>query len=260
MSWLGTWLGVVERRDAAAAAHAAPARRPQATRASGPPWKGKTFVVTGPTSGIGTTTAETLARLGAQRDPGVPDRDQRGEALVEAVGARATPEPGQYGRGVECEVMHLDLDSLRFGPRVRRARSTRERSPAALPGEQRRACSTCPARIRNTSRTGTSSTTGPTTSRPRLLSLLLLPSLKRAGASLREFDEAFSYTSYGRSHDSGRARIVFVCSKLHEFCDGRRDLEDRERSSAGGTARARRTRRASSRSFCSFASSNGGWA
>ena len=32
----------------------------------GPDVKGKTFIVTGPTSGIGTTTAETLARAGAR--------------------------------------------------------------------------------------------------------------------------------------------------------------------------------------------------
>jgi hypothetical protein len=32
----------------------------------GPDVEGRTFVVTGPTSGIGTTTAETLARMGAR--------------------------------------------------------------------------------------------------------------------------------------------------------------------------------------------------
>ena len=74
----------------------------------GPDVEGKTFIVTGPTSGIGTTTAETLARLGA-RVILACRTVKRGEALVE----RWTRDSEPGAPPLDCEVMHLDLDSLR---------------------------------------------------------------------------------------------------------------------------------------------------
>ena len=73
----------------------------------GPDVEGKTFIVTGPTSGIGTTTAETLARLGA-RVILACRTVKRGQALVEQW--TRDSEPG--APPLDCEVMHLDLDSL----------------------------------------------------------------------------------------------------------------------------------------------------
>eukprot|EP00227_Mantoniella_beaufortii_P005862 CAMPEP_0197604210 /NCGR_PEP_ID=MMETSP1326-20131121/40758_1 /TAXON_ID=1155430 /ORGANISM="Genus nov. species nov., Strain RCC2288" /LENGTH=117 /DNA_ID=CAMNT_0043171845 /DNA_START=21 /DNA_END=371 /DNA_ORIENTATION=+ len=71
----------------------------------GPDVKGKTFIVTGPTSGIGTTTAETLARMGA-RVILACRTVKRGEALVEQWNTDAP------AAALDCVVMHLDLDSL----------------------------------------------------------------------------------------------------------------------------------------------------
>jgi len=220
MSWLGTWLGVVNdvmlQRPHTWHLYADPKRACKWSAV-----EGKTFVVTGPTSGIGTTTAETLALLGAKVILACRTVS-RGEELVKAFEAREKKEKGKYGRGVKCEVMHLDLDSLDSVRAFASALNARE-----IPIH----CLINNAGVFDMSGThrftsdGHEQHYGTNYLAPALLSLLLLPSLKRAGASLREFDEAFSYTSYGRSHDSGPARIVFVCSKLHEFSHGV-DLED----------------------------------
>ena len=70
--------------------------------------RGKTCVVTGPTSGIGVTTARALVKRGARvvlacRTP------SKAEALVE----RWTKEAAAVGTAPpDCAVMALDLDSL----------------------------------------------------------------------------------------------------------------------------------------------------
>ena len=162
----------------------------------GPDVEGKTFIVTGPTSGIGTTTAETLARLGA-RVILACRTVKRGEALVERW-ARDS-EPG--APPLDCEVMHLDLDSLR---------SVRAFAEAFLATDRPLHCLVNNAGVFDMSgayrktQDGHEQHYGTNYLAPALLSLMLMPALRRAG----DADAA------------APARVIFVCSKLHEFCDG----------------------------------------
>ena len=138
----------------------------------GPDVEGKTFIVTGPTSGLGTTTAETLARLGA-RVILACRTVKRGEALVE----RWTRDLEPGAPPLDCEVMHLDLDPA-FGSRVRRG-VPRHRSPAALLAEQR-------GRLRHVRRVqetqdGHEQHYGTNYLAPALLSLMLMPAPRRRG-------------------------------------------------------------------------------
>ena len=189
----------------------------------GPDVEGKTFIVTGPTSGIGTTTAETLARLGA-RVILACRTVKRGEALVE----RWTRDSEPGAPPLDCEVMHLDLDSLR---------SVRAFAEAFLATDRPLHCLLNNAGVFDMSGAYRKTQDGHeqhygTNYLPALLSLGSCPRCDAPGTLT-----------------AAPARVIFVCSKLHEFCGGSRWTASR--SSAGGTARARRTRRASSRSSCS---------
>ena len=99
---LGTWLDVVD--DVMMQRWHTRHLPTDPANVLGPDVKGKTFIVTGPTSGIGTTTAETLARAGA-RVVLACRTVKRGQALVDSWNSTES-EP------LNCEVMHLDLDSL----------------------------------------------------------------------------------------------------------------------------------------------------
>ena len=162
----------------------------------GPDVEGKTFIVTGPTSGIGTTTAETLARLGA-RVILACRTVKRGQALVEQW--TRDSEPG--APPLDCEVMHLDLDSLA---------SVRAFADAFLATGRPLHCLLNNAGVFDMSgaykktEDGHEQHYGTNYLAPALLSLQLMPALRKAG----EEDPA------------APARVVFVCSKLHEFCDG----------------------------------------
>ena len=162
----------------------------------GPDVEGKTFIVTGPTSGIGTTTAETLARLGA-RVILACRTVKRGQALVEQW--TRDSEPG--APPLDCEVMHLDLDSLA---------SVRAFADAFLATGRPLHCLLNNAGVFDMSgaykktEDGHEQHYGTNYLAPALLSLALMPALRKAG----EEDPA------------APARVVFVCSKLHEFCDG----------------------------------------
>ena len=70
----------------------------------GPDVKGKTFIVTGPTSGIGTTTAETLARAGA-RVVLACRTVKRGQALIDS------------WNSTESEPLRCEVSFDRFGRR-----------------------------------------------------------------------------------------------------------------------------------------------
>ena len=162
----------------------------------GPDVEGKTFIVTGPTSGIGTTTAETLARLGA-RVILACRTVKRGEALVEQW--TRDSEPG--APPLDCEVMHLDLDSLR---------SVRAFAEAFLATDRPLHCLLNNAGVFDMSGAykktldGHEQHYGTNYLAPALLSLMLMPAVRRDG-------DADAATP---------ARVVFVCSKLHEFCEG----------------------------------------
>jgi NAD(P)-dependent dehydrogenase (short-subunit alcohol dehydrogenase family) len=162
----------------------------------GPDVKGKTFIVTGPTSGIGTTTAETLARLGARVILACRSVS-RGEALVKQWTATAEPDASP----LDCAVMHLDLDSLD---------SVREFADAFLRKKQPLHCLLNNAGVFDMSgaykrtRDGHEQHYGTNYLAPALLALLLMPALCEAGAV----------------DARAPARVVFVCSKLHEFCPG----------------------------------------
>ena len=162
----------------------------------GPDVEGKTFIVTGPTSGIGTTTAETLARLGA-RVILACRTVKRGQALVEQW--TRDSEPG--AAPLDCAVLHLDLDSLA---------SVRAFADAFLATGRPLHCLLNNAGVFDMSgaykktEDGHEQHYGTNYLAPALLSLALMPALRKAG----EEDPA------------APARVVFVCSKLHEFCDG----------------------------------------
>ena len=165
----------------------------------GPDIAGKTFVVTGPTSGIGTTTAETLARLGA-RVILACRTVSRGEALV-ARWRETAPEGAPH---LDCEVMHLDLDSLD---------SVRAFAAAFVAKSEPLHCLINNAGVFDMSgahahtKDGHEQHYGTNYLAPVLLTLELMPALRLAGAA------------------EAPARVVFVCSKLHEFCPGLR-LDD----------------------------------
>lgn len=158
--------------------------------------EGKTFVVTGPTSGIGTTTAETLARKGA-RVILACRTVKRGRDLVEAWNREARAEG--VASPLDCEVMHLDLDSLD---------SVRAFCKEFIERDEPLHCLVNNAGVFDMSgahtwtKDGHESHYGTNFLAPALLSVLLMPALKRAGTA------------------AAPARIVFVCSKLHEFCTG----------------------------------------
>ena len=190
----------------------------------GPDIAGKTFVVTGPTSGIGTTTAETLARLGA-RVILACRTVSRGEALV-ARWRETAPEGAPH---LDCEVMHLDLDSLGL---------VRAFAAAFVAKSEPLHCLINNAGVFDMSgahahtKDGHEQHYGTNYLAPVLLTLELMPALRLAGAA------------------EAPARVVFVCSKLHEFCPGLR-LDDlafaRRPYGARARVRAEQTRRAALR-------------
>jgi NAD(P)-dependent dehydrogenase (short-subunit alcohol dehydrogenase family) len=153
--------------------------------------EGRTFIVTGPTSGIGTTTAETLAKMGAHVILACRTT-AKGQALVDGWVAEGRAAP------LRCEVMHLDLDSL-DSVRAFCAQFNARGEPCH--------CLVNNAGVFDMSGAHTSTSDGHETHygtnylAPALLALLLMPSLRRAGTP------------------GAPARVVFVCSKLHEFCD-----------------------------------------
>ena len=183
----------------------------------GPDIEGRTFIVTGPTSGIGTTTAETLARMGA-RVILACRTVSRGQAMVDAWIADAKAD-GRGAESIDCDVMHLDLDSLDS------VRAFCEEFNAL--GEPLH-CLINNAGVFDMSgahkhtKDGHEQHYGTNYLAPALLSLLLMPSLKRAGVP------------------GNPARVVFVCSKLHEFCPGLEldDLAYRRRRYAARAAYA----------------------
>lgn len=182
----------------------------------GPDVEGRTFIVTGPTSGIGTTTAETLARMGA-RVVLACRTVKRGRALVDAWNADAKAEGASSP--LDCDVVHLDLDSL---DSVRAF--CQEFNARGVPLH----CLINNAGVFDMSgahrktKDGHEQHYGTNYLAPALLSLLLMPSLKRAGTP------------------GTPARVVFVCSKLHEFCAGLQldDLGFERRSYAARAAYA----------------------
>ena len=191
----------------------------------GPDVEGKTFIVTGPTSGIGTTTAETLARLGA-RVILACRTVKRGEALVE----RWTRDSEPGAPPLDCEVMHLDLDSLR---------SVRAFAEAFLATDRPLHCLLNNAGVFDMSGAYRKTQDG----HEQHYGTNYLAARRCRSCSCPRCDAPGTLTR------PAPARVIFVCSKLHEFCDGLAldDLAFERRR----TARARRTRRASSRSSCS---------
>ena len=99
---LGTWLDVVD--DVMMQRWHTRHLPTDPANVLGPDVKGKTFIVTGPTSGIGTTTAETLARAGA-RVVLACRTVKRGQTLVDSWNSTESAP-------LNCEVLHLALDSL----------------------------------------------------------------------------------------------------------------------------------------------------
>jgi len=203
---LGTWLDVVD--DVMMQRWHTRHLPTDPAKVLGPDVKGKTFIVTGPTSGIGTTTAETLARAGA-RVVLACRTVKRGQALVDSWNSTES-EP------LNCEVMHLDLDSLD---------SVRAFASSFLAKDEPLHCLLNNAGVFdmsgafNRTKDGHESHYGTNFLAPALLALLLMPSLKKAGTA------------------SAPARVVFVCSKLHQFCPRLR-LDDLgfERRSYGARA------------------------
>jgi NAD(P)-dependent dehydrogenase (short-subunit alcohol dehydrogenase family) len=194
---LGTWLDVVDdvmlQRWHTRRLPTLPAE------VCGPDVAGKTFIVTGPTSGIGTTTAETLAKLGAKVILACRTVE-RGEALVRGwtqdAARSATPGPA-----IDCEVMKLDLDALG---------SVRAFAEAIVARGEPVHCLINNAGVFDMSgaykktKDGHEQHYGTNYLAPALLALLLAPALRRVGAA--------------EGPAGGPARVVFVCSKLHEFC------------------------------------------
>lgn len=162
----------------------------------GPDVEGRTFIVTGPTSGIGTTTAETLARMGA-RVVLACRTVNRGRALVDAWNADAKAEGASSP--LDCDVVHLDLDSLDSVRAFCRDFNARGEPLHCLINN---AGVFDMSGAHRTTKDGHEQHYGTNYLAPALLSLLLIPSLKRAGTP------------------DAPARVVFVCSKLHEFCAG----------------------------------------
>ena len=123
-------------------------------------------------------------------------------------------EPGS--KPLNCEVMHLDLDSLD---------SVRAFASSFLAKDEPLHCLLNNAGVFdmsgafNRTKDGHESHYGTNFLAPALLALLLMPSLKKAGTP------------------SAPARVVFVCSKLHQFCPRLR-LDDLgfERRSYGARA------------------------
>jgi retinol dehydrogenase-12 len=161
--------------------------------------KGKTFIVTGPTSGIGTSTAETLAKLGA-RVVLACRTVARGEALV----AQWRREHGNDKTTIDCEVMLLDLDSLdsvRAFARKFLAKKTKLHVLINNAGVFDMSGSFVKTKD------GFEQHWGVNYIAPALLTLLLMPALGLEGEA------------------KNPARVVFVTSKLHAFAD-KVDLTD----------------------------------
>ena len=163
----------------------------------GPDVEGRTFIVTGPTSGIGTTTAETLARMGA-RVILACRTVKRGQAMVDAWSADAKAE-GRGAESIDCDVMHLDLDSLESVRAFCDEFNARGEPLHCLINNA--GVFDMSGAHKHTS-DGHEQHYGTNYLAPALLSLLLMPALKLAGTP------------------ESPARVVFVCSKLHEFCPG----------------------------------------
>uniref|UniRef100_A0A061S982 Forever young oxidoreductase n=2 Tax=Tetraselmis sp. GSL018 TaxID=582737 RepID=A0A061S982_9CHLO len=160
------------------------------------PEEGTTVVITGPTSGIGTETAAEFARRGCRvilacRSP------ERGADLKERIEAEAkicgTSRP-------LVEVMQLDLASL---DSVRAFCDRWEKSQRPLHILVNNAGVFAMGAPRSTTRDGQELHLGTNYLAAFLLTMRLLPSLRKGGEELR---------------GSGReARVVMVSSKLHEI-------------------------------------------
>ena len=174
--------------------------------------RGKTCIVTGPTSGIGITTAHALVKRGARvvlacRTPA------KAEALVE----RWTKEAGMVGTAVpDCAVMTLDLDSLASVEAFAKAFRQREKRLDVLINNAG-IFDMSGAYVRTAD--GREQHLQANFLAPALLTMKLLDVLRKTGA------------------ETGDARVVFVSSKLHELCKGL-DLRDMDfrRSSYGSQA------------------------
>ena len=183
---------------------------------------GRTAVVTGPTSGIGRFTALELVRRGwhvvlACRSVA------RGEAVLEGILAELA---GAEGLGT-AEVLALDVSDLASVAAFARALNARKRPLPLLINNaglfnmgQARTCNGAGREIHMaTNHLG-----------PALLTLLLLPSLRRAG----DGDRRRSWSPFKRATPAGavapgsRSRVVNVSSKLHEAC--RLDMADPEQA------------------------------
>lgn len=156
---------------------------------------GKTIIVTGPTSGIGITTAHALATRGARVILACRTLF-KAHALVDEWCAHAV---ARGRKKPECRVMALNLDSLA---------SVRAFAEEFLSSESRLDVLINNAGIFDMSGTYGKSEDGREQHlqsnflAPALLSMLLLKPLRASGA------------------ETGDARVIFVSSKLHELCDG----------------------------------------
>lgn len=157
--------------------------------------RGKTCVVTGPTSGIDVTTARALVKRGARvvlacRTP------SKAEALVE----RWTKEAAAVGTAPpDCAVMALDLDSLASVEAFAKAFQQREKRLDVLINNAG-IFDMSGAYVRTSD--GREQHLQANFLAPALLTMTLLNALRKTGA------------------ETGDARVVFVSSKLHELCTG----------------------------------------
>ena len=188
---------------------------PRALDVVAPEARGKTFIVTGPTSGIGVTTAHALVKHGA-RVILACRTVSKGEELVARWSAEAamlkTERPN-------CRVMKLDLDSLA---------SVRAFAKEFAETEGRLDVLINNAGIFDMSGSYVKTQDGREQHvqanflAPVLLTMELLGMLRAAGAK------------------SGDARVVFVSSKLHELATGLNltDMDFRSRRYAASAAYA----------------------
>ncbi|CEF96888.1 Short-chain dehydrogenase/reductase SDR [Ostreococcus tauri] len=157
--------------------------------------RGKTFVVTGPTSGIGVTTAHALAKRGARVILACRTVKKGEDLLAQWI----TESEALRTERPNCRVMQLDLDSLE---------SVREFAKEFVRSEGRLDVLINNAGIFDMSgsyvktRDGREQHLQANFLAPALLTMSLLDVLRSTGAK------------------TGDARVVFVSSKLHELSTG----------------------------------------